>query len=306
MLYYITKRLLYSLLTLFIIFTVIFILMHAIPGNVYSSDKALPPEIENNIRVKYGLDKPIFQQYIKSLENTATLDFGMSMKNEGREVNDIIKEHFPKSAMVGVFSIFLCLIIGLPLGIFSGLNKGKWQDNATMVLATIGVTVPSFVLGTLLQYFIGVKLGWLPTIGFNSFENLILPSIALSLFPLSFIARLVRSGMVESLEQDYIRTARAKGLTERVVILKHALKNSILPVITYLGPLAAGVLTGSFVIESIFNIPGLGRYFVDSISSRDYTVIMGVSVFYAMILILMNFIVDVVYVFVDPRIKYKN
>lgn len=303
---YILKRFAYSIFTLFVIITITFFIMHAIPGNVYNSEKNLPPAIVENIRAKYGLDKPLSEQYITMLKNTIKLDFGISMKNRGRPVNDIITEHFPHSARLGIFSIALCLFIGIPLGVLSALKKDKWQDRMAMIIATLGVSVPGFVVAVLSQYLLGVKLKWFPVIGDKSFIHLILPAVALSFLPISFIARLVRSSMVEVLEQDYIRTARAKGLSERVVIYKHALKNSIMPVITYLGPLIAGVLTGSFVIESIFNIPGLGRYFVTSINNRDYTVTMGVTIFYAVFLVLMNFIVDVLYTVLDPRIKLKN
>lgn len=306
MVYYVLKRFIYSILTLYIIVTITFFLMHAIPGSIYTNEKALPPSIVNNIKAKYGLDKPLYRQYFIALGNMARLDFGMSMKNEGRKVNDIIKEHFPKSAALGIFAISLCLTAGIPLGVISAVKTGKWQDKTSMVIATIGVTIPSFVMATLSQYLISVKLGLLPVMGFKTFWHAALPAVALSFFPLSFIARLVRSSMVEVLEQDYIRTARAKGLSEGVVIYKHALKNSLIPVVTYLGPLIAGILTGSFVIEKIFSIPGLGRYYVDSISSRDYTTMMGVTVFYAAFLILMNFIVDMVYVPIDPRIKLKQ
>jgi oligopeptide transport system permease protein len=227
------------------------------------------------------------------------------MKNQGRSVNKIIEQGFPVSARLGLFAVFFSLSIGIPLGIVSALNVSKWQDNTAMVIATIGVTVPSFVVATLTQYYLALKLGLFPVIGFRSLWHTILPAIALSFFPLSFITRLVRSSMIEVMEQDYIRTAKAKGLSEKAVIYKHALKNSIMPVVTYLGPLIAAVLTGSFVIERIFAIPGLGRYFVESISNRDYTTMMGVTVFYASFLIFMNFVVDIVYVFLDPRIKLK-
>jgi oligopeptide transport system permease protein len=300
------KRFAYSVLTLFIIITITFFLSHAIPGGVYTTEKPLPQSIVNNIKAKYGLDKPLFQQYLIQLNNIVHLDFGMSMVNEGRRVNDIIAQHFPKSALLGSFSILLCLILGIPLGILSALKRDRWQDNVSMIIATIGVTVPSFVVATLTQYFISVRLKWLPVMGFTSFKHMVLPAVALSFFPLAFIARLVRSNMVEVLEQDYIRTARAKGLSRGVVVFKHALKNSIMPVITYLGMLIATILTGSFVIEKIFNIPGLGRFYVESISNRDYTTIMGITVFYAAFLILMNFVVDVVYVLIDPRIKLKQ
>lgn len=304
--FYVLKRFAYSLLTLYIVITITFFLMHAIPGSIYTSEKSIPPAIVKNIKAKYGLDKPLFEQYVIVLKNVVTLDFGLSMKNKGRTVNEIISDHFPKSAMLGSFAIILCLFIGIPLGILSALKVDKWQDRAAMVLATLGVSVPGFVIAILSQYYFGVRLKIFPVIGFSSIAHLILPGIALSFFPLSFIARLVRSSMINVLEQDYIRTARAKGLSEFIVIYKHALKNSIMPVVTYLGPLIAGVLTGSFVIESIFNIPGLGRYYVTSISNRDYTVLMGITIFYAAFLIIMNFVVDLAYVVLDPRIRLKK
>lgn len=281
-------------------------MMHSIPGSVYTSEKKLPAAIEQNIKAKYGLDKSLGQQYVTMLGNVTRLDFGTSMKNEGRSVNDIITESFPVSAKLGLLAILFCLIIGIPLGILSAIKVDKWQDRAAMVYATLGVTIPGFVVASLTQYFLGVKLRIFPVMGFSTFLHSILPAVALSFFPLSFIARLIRSSMVEVLEQDYIRTARAKGLSRIVVIYKHALKNSVMPVITYLGPLIAGILTGSFVIEKIFNIPGLGRNFINSISNRDYTLLMGVTIFYAVFLILMNFLVDVIYVFLDPRIKFKD
>lgn len=280
--------------------------MHSIPGSIYTTDKAVPDAIKVNIKAKYGLDKPLYQQYTKMLSNVARWDFGMSMRNEGRSVNDIIDNQFPKSAFLGMWALIISLLFGLPLGIVAAKHPNKWQDTGTMLIATLGVSVPSFVLATLGQYFICVKLGWLPVMGFANMKYVILPAFTLSLFPLSFIARLVRSSMVEVLENDYIRTAKAKGLSNSIVIYKHALKNSLIPVVTYLGPLVAGILTGSFVIESIFQIPGLGRYFVESISNRDYTIMMGVTVFYSVFLILMNFIVDILYFFIDPRIKLKQ
>ncbi len=300
---YMLIRIAYSILTIFVIITITFLLMHAIPGGVYTSEKKLPQAIVDNIKAKYGLDLPLGQQYLIQLKNIALLDFGMSMKNQGRRVNDIISEHFPKSAALGIFAILLCLLAGIPLGVQSALKAGKWQDRAAMAIATLGVSIPGFVVATLSQYFIGVKLGILPVTGDDTLLHLILPGIALSLFPMSFIARLVRTNMIEVLEQDYIRTARAKGLFERVVIYRHALRNSLIPVVAYMGPVVAGVLTGSFVIESVFNIPGLGRYFVTSITNRDYTVILGVTVFYSLFLIAMNLIADIVCVILDPRIR---
>lgn len=306
MLQYIIKRIGYSILTLFVVISITFVFMHAIPGGIYTSEKGLPPAIVENIKAKYGLNLPLGEQYLLQLKNIAQLDFGISMKNAGRKVNDIIIQQFPRSARLGGFAVILCLGVGIPLGILSALKVDKWQDRMSMIIATVGVSIPGFVIAILAQYFFGVKLKILPTIGDQTILHLILPGIALSFFPMSFIARLVRSSMVEVLGQDYIRTAKAKGLSDRVVIYKHALKNSIMPVITYLGPLIAGILTGSFVIETVFNVPGLGRYFVTSISNRDYTVILGVTVFYSLFLILMNLVVDIVYVLIDPRIKLSD
>jgi oligopeptide transport system permease protein len=304
--FYLIKRILYSVITLWVVITITFFLMHSIPGNVFASEKKLPPNIVKNLEEKYGLDKPLMQQYVKTLTNVCLLDFGMSMKTGGRSVNDIIEEHFPVSLELGLYSLFLCLLVGIPLGIISAIKKGKWQDHVSMITATLGVTIPSFVIAAILQYVFCVQLRLFPVMGLNSPTDAILPAIALSFFPISFIARLTRSSMVEVLEQDYIRTAKAKGLSKSSIIYKHALKNAILPVVTYLGPLIAGVLTGSFVIEKIFNIPGLGRYFIDTILSRDYTTIMGVTTFYASFLIIMNLVVDILYVVVDPRIKLKT
>jgi oligopeptide transport system permease protein len=306
LLLYILKRFFYSIATLFCIITITFFLMHSIPGNVFTNDKDLPPAIKANIMAKYGLDKPLFQQYTTMLSNVVRWDFGMSMRNEGRRVNDIIDTGFPRSAFLAMWALLLCFLVGVPLGIIAARHPNKWQDTSAMIFITIGVSVPGFVIATLLQYFVGVKLRWFPVMGFANMRYVILPAIALSLYLLSFIARLVRSSMVEVLENDYIRTAKAKGLSNWIVIYKHALKNSLIPVVTYLGPAVAALLTGTFVIEKIFSIPGLGRFFVESIANRDYTTMMGVTVFFAVILIAMNFLVDVLYLFIDPRIKLKH
>lgn len=306
MLLYILKRLFYSIATLFCIITITFFLMHSIPGSIYSTDKQLPPAIKANVEAKYGLDKPLFEQYTKVLSNVVRWDFGMSMRSEGRSVNDIIDTGFPRSAFLGFCALIMCFIVGIPLGIVAARHPSKWQDTVAMVVVTIGVSVPGFVVAALTQYFIAVKLRWFPVMGFANMRYVILPAFALSFLPLSFIARLIRSSMIEVLENDYIRTAKAKGLSNRLVVYKHALKNSLIPVVTYLGPLIAGLFTGTFVIERVFSIPGLGRFFVQSISDRDYTVMMGVTVFYSVILIFMNFLVDIVYLFIDPRIKLKQ
>ncbi len=303
---YILRRLLSAALTLFFVVTLTFFLMHAVPGGPFLGEKNLRPEIIESLNRKFGLDKPVHEQYINYLGNLLRLDLGPSMAHLGLTVNQIIARTFPVSAKLGAVSILLALLFGIPMGVLAALKRGKWQDHTVMFIATLGIAVPMFVVATVGMIVFGVKLKWLPTIGLKSARHYILPAFALSFFPMSFIARLMRSSMLDVISQDYIRTARAKGLSRAVVIYKHALKNSILPIVTYLGPLTAGIMTGSFVVEKVFTIPGLGRYFVESINSRDYSVIMGVTIFYAFLLIVMNLIVDVAYVFIDPRIKLEK
>lgn len=303
MLKYIIKRLISSAITIFIVITFTFLLMHAIPGGPFTSEKKLPPEIQANLEAKYGLDKPLSQQYTTYLKNLAHGDLGLSMSAEGRSVNDVIGYAFPTSAKLGGVAVLFALVVGLFMGIQAALHQGKWQDRLAMVIATLGVTVPSFVMATLLIYFFAVKLGWFPAIGFDGPINYVLPVIALGGYSMAFIARLGRSSLLEVVRQDYIKVAKAKGLSAGKIIYKHALKNSLIPIVTYLGPLIAGVLTGSFVVESMFGIPGLGREFVTSISNRDYTTILGVTVFYSAFLVACNLVVDILYVVIDPRIK---
>lgn len=306
MLKYILKRLGASLITLWVVVTVTFILSHAIPGGPFDREKPLPPEVKKNIEERYNLNKPIWWQYGDYIKNLAKLDLGPSFQQRGVTVNDIINRGFPVSARLGTVAIILALTIGLVLGIIAALRQGKWQDNATMLLSTLGVTIPSFVIATLFIYVFAEKLRWFPVFGLTSPRHYVLPAIALSGFSMAFISRIVRSSLLDVVRQDYIRTAKSKGLSEGSVILRHALKNAILPVVTYLGPLVAGVLTGSFVIERVFTIPGLGRFFVDSIGNRDYTAILGVTVFYSLFLVICNLVVDILYALVDPRIKLEG
>ncbi|SHH26476.1 ABC transporter permease [Tepidibacter thalassicus] len=303
---YVLKRLGSMAITMFFIITITFILMHAIPGGPFTGEKKLPPAIEQALMKKYNLDQPIFKQYTNYLGNVLKGDLGPSFKLKGQTVNEIISRSFPASAQLGIIATILILLIGVPIGVIAALKQGTWLDNAVMFLAIAGVTIPSFVIATLMIYVFSVKLNVLPAARWGSFEQMIMPTIALAAYSLAFVARLTRSTMLEVISQDYIRTARAKGLSERVVIFKHALKNALIPIITYVGPLAAALLTGSFVVEKIFAIPGLGRFFVESISNRDYTVIMGVTIFYAVFLVIMMLIVDILYAFVDPRIKFDD
>lgn len=300
---YIFNRLSSSLLTIFVVITLTFFLIRAMPGGPFTDEKAIPPDVMEKIMERYHLNEPIHKQYIRYFSNIIKFDFGPSYRHPGRTVNEIISESFPVSVQVGALAIFVSLFLGIPIGITSALKRGQWQDSLTMLIATLGVTVPNFVIATLLIYVFALKLGWVTVGLWEGFSTSILPAITLAGYPTAFVSRLVRSSMLEVIQQDYIRTARSKGLTERVVIYIHALKNALIPVITYLGPLTAGILTGSFVVEQIFGIPGLGTYFVTSIQNRDYTMIVGVTVFYSFLLVFLNLIIDICYVFIDPRIK---
>lgn len=290
-------------ITLFLVVTITFFLMHAIPGGPFTREKPLPPAVIEALEAKYKLDQPLWVQYLDYIKGVVTFDLGPSFQRVGVTVNQLIKEGFPVSAKIGGGSVALVIILGIPLGIISALKQNKWQDQFVMLIATLGVTIPSFVMATGIIYIFSSKLGWLPSHGLTTWKHMIGPVIALGGFSLSFVARLTRSSMLEVLQQDYIRTARAKGLSEFVVVGKHALKNALIPVVTYIGPMIAGILTGSFVIEKIFAIPGLGKHFVESVGNRDYTVLMGVTIFFAAFLLIMILIVDVLYGFIDPRIK---
>lgn len=300
---YIIKRIFNAFIVLWIVITITFFLMHAIPGGPFTAEKSLPPYVLHSIEERYKLNDPLYKQYGDYLCNLVQGDLGPSFKYPGRSVNDIIKDSFPVSFKLGIEAILIAIIIGIPAGILSGVKKDKWQDRAVNFFTTLGVAVPSFVVAALLIYVLSTKLHLLPAAMWNGWRYEIMPALALSGMPMSFIARLTRSSMLDILSQDYIKTARAKGLSWSKVLIKHALPNSLIPVVTYLGPMTASILTGSFVIETIFAIPGLGQYFVTSIYNRDYTVILGVTIFYSVIVIVLNMVVDLLYPLLDPRIK---
>ncbi len=301
---YIIKRVLSGVLTIFVLITCCFFLMHAIPGSPFSKgEQGVPEAVMQRLNEKYGLDQPLGVQYVRYLQNFLRGDFGISYKNSSVQVNDLIARGFPVSARVGIIAVIVSLVIGVTLGIISAVKRGSLFDGASMVLATIGVSVPLFVISVLLLYLFSGVLKWLPTYGLSTWKHYILPVACLSFSPIAYIARMTRSSMLEVLQQDYIRTARAKGVRESMVILKHGLRNAILPVVTYLGTLIANLLTGSFIVERLFAIPGIGKYFVDSITSRDYNVIMGVTVFLGIFVVICNIIVDVAYGIIDPRVK---
>lgn len=300
---YICKRLLAMLITLFLIITITFFLMNAIPGGPFTFEKNVPEEVKKAMLEKYHLDDPLWKQYIDYLGGVLKFDFGPSFKYEGLTVNDLIGKGFPISAQIGGLSVLLVVIIGIPIGIIAALNNNRLMDRIVMFLATLGVTIPSFVIATLLLYVFALKLNLLPSFGLENWKGYILPVIALGGYSLSFISRLARSSYLEVMQQDYMLVAKAKGLHRWRIILNYGLRNSLIPVVTMLGPLIATLLTGSFVIEKIFALPGIGKYFVSSITNRDYTVIMGITIFYASFLIIMTLIVDIIYGIIDPRIK---
>lgn len=303
---YMAKRIISSLLVLLAIITITFLLMHAIPGGPFTGEKNLPAAVLKNIEEHYRLSDPLWKQYADYLTSLAKFDLGPSFKYAGRSVNDIIAESFPVSLELGLISILLAVVLGIPAGAIAALKQNKWQDYATMLFATLGVSVPNFVLSTVLVYLLAIKLGLLPASMWDGPEYVIMPALALAAYPMAFIARLTRSSMLEVLSQDYMKTAKAKGLPQNIILWRHALKNALIPVITYIGPMSASILTGSFVIESIFAIPGLGRYFVTSIYNRDYTVILGVTIFYSVLVIGLNLLVDLIYPLLDPRIKLNG
>jgi oligopeptide transport system permease protein len=300
---YIGKRLLYMLISLWLIITATFFFMRIAPGNPFTSEKQLPPEIEANLNAHYGLDKPWYAQYGDYLLKVAKWDFGPSFKYKSQTVNDLISDGFPVSLILGIEAILLAVAFGLILGIIAALRHNRWQDYTAMIIAVAGISVPSFIMASFLQYFLAIKVGIFPVARFETFMHTVLPALALASTPMAFIARLTRSSMLEVMSNDYIKTAKAKGLSKGVITFKHAIRNALLPVVTYMGPLTAGILTGSFVIEKIFGIPGLGSHFVTSITNRDYTVIMGVTVFYSIILLASILLVDIAYGIIDPRIK---
>ncbi len=299
----IVGRILSMVLVLWVIITVTFVLMHAIPGGPFTAEKALPEAVMKNIEARYRLNDPLPKQYVDYWANLLQGDLGPSFKYESRTVNEIIAEGFPVSAELGLIAVSFSVLIGVPAGMAGALYQNRWPDHLVMLLATVGISVPSFILATVLIYIFALWLQLLPAAMWGSPEYVILPALALAGMPTAFIARLTRSSMLEVLAQDYIRTARAKGIAPLKILWLHALKNALLPVVTYLGPMIAAIFTGSFVIESIFAIPGLGRHFVTSIYNRDYTVILGITVFYSALLVLMNFLVDLAYLWLDPRIK---
>lgn len=300
---FLVRRLFTILATLWVLASITFFLLRVVPGGPFDTEKALPPEIKANVNAKFGLDKPLFTQYLNYLNGIVHFDFGPSFKYEGRTVTEVIEDTLPTSVELGVYSLILSVIIGLPLGVLSAYKQNTWVDFSAMFMAVAGISLPSYFVGAILIYVFALHFQILPAALWDDWASKILPVITLGSRPASLIARLTRASLLESIRSDYVRTARAKGLSESKVILKHALRNSLIPVITLLGPLAAYVLTGTFVIEFIFAIPGMGKYFIDAVTNRDYPLIMGVTMVFGFTLVIANLLVDICYALIDPRIR---
>lgn len=303
---FVLKKILNLFISLFIVASLTFALMQAIPGDPFTQEKAIPEEILKAMYHHYGLDKPWYIQYYQYMKGLLTFNLGPSFKYQGRTVSEIILEGFPISMTLGIEALILSLSIGIIFGCIAALKHLKWQDNLLMIIAVLGISIPSFILATFLQYLFSMKLDLLPVARWGSFKHSVLPALSLAALPTAFIARLTRSNIIEVMQQDYIQTARAKGLTSFRILICHALRNALIPIVTYLGPLTTTILTGSFAIEKIFGIPGLGQWFVMSITNRDYTVIMGTTIFYSTILMINIFFVDILYCLIDPRIQLIN
>jgi len=302
---YILKRLLLALLTVWVVITLTFFVMHAVPGGPFTSEKAITPAAQAQLEAKYGLDKPLFVQYLTYLKDIVTeFDFGPSLKRRGMDVIDIIADGMETSAQLGLIAAGVALVSGVVLGAVAALRRNKLIDKIIMVITTAFVSMPSFIMGSLLLVIFALKLGVLPANGASE-NGLILPVITLALYPMAYITRLTRSSMLDVLGQDYIRTAKAKGVSGAKIIFGHALKNSLIPVITYFGPMLAYIVTGSLVVEQIFAVPGIGRAFVSSITGRDYPMIMGTTIILATLVVIMNLVSDIMYKVVDPRITLE-
>jgi len=304
---YVVQRVAQALIVLLLITSATFLLMNLVPGGPFLSEKAPSEQVLAALNEKYGLDQPVLVQLKNYVVNLVQGDLGVSYKmQKNRQVIDIIMEMFPISAKIGAISLLLALVVGIPMGCVAAYNRGTRIDSSLRVLTTLGISVPGFVVATVLLILFGSIWHLLPTVGLTSWKSYIMPCFSNAFYPMCYIGRLARSSMLDVINQEYIRTARAKGVAPITIVFKHALRNAFIPVLTYLGPLTAYILTGGFVVESVFNIPGLGRYFVQSISNRDYPIIMGTTIFLAALIICMNLIVDILYRYVDPRIDLSK
>jgi oligopeptide transport system permease protein len=305
MLRFLVRRLLVAIPTLFVVITLAFFMMRAAPGSPFSSDRKLPPEIEKNIEKKYHFDEPLIVQYGEYLDGVLHGDLGPSLKYRDKSVLDIIGQNYRVSLTIGLSAFVIAVFFGVSLGVIAALRQNGPADYTTMAIAILGVCIPSFVTAPLLQLVFGSNLGWLPIAGWDNgaLPNLVLPVVVLSLPQIAIISRLTRAGMIEALRSNYVRTARAKGLPELRIVTKHAIRAAVLPLVSYLGPAFAGLMTGSLIVERIFGLPGLGKFFVTSALQRDYTVVMGMVIFFAALILLLNLVADMLYAVLDPRVR---
>lgn len=302
----ILKRALSTVPVLFIVATLTFFLLRIVPGGPFEGDKALPPEIVANLKAKYKLDRPLHEQYLYYMGRLVKGDLGVSYKYTNRTVNDIMRDAFPVSLQLGALALLLAICAGIPLGTFAAINRGKFWDTAAMTVATMGISVPGFVTGAVLIFLFAIWLKVLPVALWETPSHMLLPAMTLAASPAAYLARLTRSSVLEVLEKDWVRTARSKGLSYPRTIIAHVLRNALVPVVTVLGPLTAILITGSFVVEFIYAIPGMGRFFITAVSNRDYDLVIGTTLVFAFLLIITNAIVDVVYTFLDPRMKVEG
>ena len=302
---FVVRRLLQTIPVLFVIITATFFMVRFVPGGPFTGEKAIPQEILKNIEAHYGLDQPLWRQYLSYLGQIAHGDLGPSFKYSNRTVNEIIADKLPVSLELGGLALVVALVIGLTLGVLAAVRRNTWLDYLASSVGLLGICVPTFVLGPLLVLFFAIRLGWFNASGWDTPADRVLPVLTLGLVYAAYIMRLTRGGMLEVLNQDFIRTARAKGASELRIIFRHALRGGLLPVVAFLGPGIAGILTGSFVIETIFQIPGLGREFVNSAFNRDYTLVLGTVILYATLIVVLNLVVDVVQVWLNPRLKFE-
>lgn len=306
---YIIRRVLWLIPVLVVVTMITFALMHAAPGGPFDSTgtggRRLPEAVIRNLEAQYGLDDPIPVQYVRWVGNMLVGDFGPSYNYRNRTVNDILFQGLPASAQLGTMAFLLSVVVGIPLGVISALRQNKWPDYLATTVSVIGVATPSFIIAVFLQLIFAVKLGWFPTGGWKGPEYWVLPTLALSGFAIASIARYTRASMLEVTRRDYVRTAQSKGLRERSIVVIHMIRNALIPVVTILGPIFAFLVTGSLIIETVFTVPGIGRFFVDAITNRDYGLIMATTVLFAFTVALMNLVVDIAYAYIDPRIRYS-
>ena len=305
MITYLTRRLLWIIPVLFAVSVITFVLMHAVPGGPWAREKALPDAVEARLNAEYGLDKPLYEQYLVWAGGFVTGDLGPSYRYQDRSVNDIVADGFLVTVQLGIMAFFLSIIVGIPLGIVAALGHNRWPDYLTTSVSIIGIATPSFIIAILLIIVFSVQLGWFPTGGWKGPEYWVLPTIALAGFPIAVIARYTRASMLEVTRKDYIRTAHSKGLRNNSVVTRHMIRNALIPVVTILGPTLAFLVTGSFIIERVFNIPGMGQFYLNAIATRDYSLLMAMTMLYAFAVAFLNVVVDILYAYIDPRIRYS-